>query len=429
MRVDGFRMPARPASPTLLLTLAALWACGGAGSAAHGPGEVDVALSPEPIPLYTLGGVQAEGWQLFGSVTHPAFTPEGHLVFLDGQAMRIHVVDRQGEAVTAFGRRGNGPGELGAVLGMTVLEEGRIVVSDVGNRGLQLFGPNGAHQALVPFEGTNFAGSLLPESPGWVLSRGSLTVVMAGSGPVAPPTTRPVVRFSLETGRPDTLYHAWMMPPPEGPAGAATTIQGPAGQRITLGGGPPLRAFEPGLHVAALPDGRLAVADSVGYRIKLIRDGEVVGVLERPIPPARVTPEIQEAERRRRLEGVERMGVQGRALVQGPGGAMPFDARQMERERIASMVFADEIPVIERLAVDPEGRIWVQRTGPRPGVDGPTDLLTPEGRYLGTIPSDGLRIPAAFGPDGLLVYVTRDEMEVPVLEVRQLPADFAPMGR
>ena len=58
------------------------------------------------------------------------------------------------------------------------------------------------------------------------------------------------------------------------------------------------RAFEPGLYYDVLTDGRLALADSIGYRIKLIAlDGSVTGVIERPIAPLAVDDAIREAER------------------------------------------------------------------------------------------------------------------------------------
>ena len=89
-----------------------------------------------------------------------------------------------------------------------------------------------------------------------------------------------------------------------------------------------------------------------------------------------------------------------------------------------------------------EGNIWVLRTPARGFVDtdllgdamesftsvptgliavgpGPLDAITPEGDYLGTIPDS--RMPNAFGPDGLVAYVTADALDVPTVVVRRLP--------
>ena len=69
------------------------------------------------------------------------------------------------------------------------------------------------------------------------------------------------------------------------------------------------------------------------------------------------------------------------------------------------MTFADEVPVIANIAVDWEDRIWVERTGEDGTGPGPTDIVTPDGGYVGTLPADGVRIPSAFGPNGLMAYI------------------------
>ena len=80
----------------------------------------------------------------------------------------------------------------------------------------------------------------------------------------------------------------------------------------------------------------------------------------------------------------------------------------------------DEIPVLAGLGVDHAGRIWVRRTGERPGADGPIDILSPTGEYLGTVSADLLEIPAAFGPSGLAAFIRRDELDVVTVQVRSV---------
>jgi hypothetical protein len=187
---------------------------------------------------------------------------------------------------------------------------------------------------------------------------------------------------------------------------------------------PPDRAFVPPLNLDVLPDGLLAVADSFGYRVKLVDlDGSVRSVLERPIAPTRVTSEIEEAERARRLASIGEGPGPRIMLSTSDGRTSSPDADQMrafQEARLETMIFAEAIPVIEDLAVDHEGRIWVQRSSGTPGELGPTDLITADGRYLGTVPPDGLRIPAAFGPGGLIARVETDEFDVPTVVVERL---------
>ena len=45
--------------------------------------------------------------------------------------------------------------------------------------------------------------------------------------------------------------------------------------------------------------------------------------------------------------------------------------------------------------------IWVQRCGEEPVSAGPIDVLTPDGRYLGTFAADATAMPRAFGPHAL----------------------------
>jgi len=98
--------------------------------------------------------------------------------------------------------------------------------------------------------------------------------------------------------------------------------------------------------------------------------------------------------------------------------------RRMMEQRLETMVFAEEIPVIEGMAADWEGRLWIQRSSGEPGEPGPTDIITVTGEYLGSLAPDGLRTPRAFGPDGLIVRIERDEFDVPTLVVERLPEDL-----
>ena len=187
-----------------------------------------------------------------------------------------------------------------------------------------------------------------------------------------------------------------------------------------------MRAFEPGLHLGMLSDGRLAVVDSMGYRVKLIGlDGSVVGAAERPIAPEPVTEAIRAAERERRREAFEELAdihMEGLGLVEGLGEQM----RANQLAQVDNMVFTEVIPVIAGMAVDAGDLIWVERTGP--GGDGPglIDILTADGVYIGTLPADGPRIPDAFGPDGLMAYIETDELDVPVVRVIRLAGIESP---
>ena len=51
----------------------------------------------------------------------------------------------------------------------------------------------------------------------------------------------------------------------------------------------------------------------------------------------------------------------------------------------------------------------------------PIDVVTADGRYVGTFPAGATRMPVAFGPGGLAAFVEFDELDVPTVIVRRLP--------
>ena len=172
------------------------------------------------------------------------------------------------------------------------------------------------------------------------------------------------------------------------------------------------RAFEPALDYGLLTDGRLALIDSIGYRVKVIGlDGTVAAIVERPIAPIPVDDAIMEAER-------ERYRQRGTAGVES-GARRDI---QVEREGAEARTFADEVPVLYGLKVDWEDRIWVARRGPTGEDDGPTDIVTSDGDYVGTLTPEGLRTPDAFGPGGLMAFVETDDFDVPIVRVVRLVA-------
>ena len=173
---------------------------------------------------------------------------------------------------------------------------------------------------------------------------------------------------------PDTLAEAWKAP------------GNPSG-------------FAPRLAVGVLPGGGVAFTDSSAYAIKVTTSsGEVARVLRRPFRPEPVTGRLRAAEIERQLKGAE-----------------------FRRERIESMEFFDEVPVVRDLRTSWEGTIWVRRRGDEPASDGPIDVITPDGGYLGTFAAGATAMPSAFGPEGLVAFVETDALDVQTVVVKRLP--------
>ncbi len=381
---------------------------GGAAGTLDGP---DVMLTAVTEDVYTAGALDGEDWETFGSVRSVAFDGAGNLHIMDSQADRIVVVAPDGSFVRTVGGPGEGPGEFNSPTGLIVDRDGGYVVPSMN--GLEIFGPEGEYLrsvALDPFKGLLMGTDGL--SAGRVVTR---TVMRMNrpeereeSGIVPESEGRPIEVFPLDGSDPEVLYAAWELPEERDEGTLETTSSGgPSVYQMA-----PPRAFVPGLHCDVLSDGRVAVVDSIGYRVNLVGiDGTLTDVIERPIVPMVVTDEIRDTERERRRAEQEE---QEASLNSGSSG---FSVRYGS---VDDMTFADEIPVIDGIAVDWDDRIWVARHDER-GV-GPEliDIVTPDGGYVGTLPADGLRIPAAFGPDGLLAYIETDDFDVRSVKVVRL---------
>ena len=406
-----------------------LAACGGNGGAgtpagtSAGMDSPDFTINPELESRWVVGALDGEDWEVFGAIRDLAFNEVGDLFILDEQAGHVVVLDRAGAHLRTISRQGEGPGELTDPRSMVLLADGRLAVFDRSRRGIQFFTQEGEYLESAPFDPQrgmpNFVRAWLPDGSILTDIETRITGTAEGarsvsSGPVGGELERPIIQYGPDGSR-AVRYTAWDPPPPTGEGASAEggTI------RFNMS---PIRAFDPSLSFVPLPDGRLAVVDSVDYRIKLVGTaGTVDGLLERPVSPTPVTGAIREAERERRLE---QLG--GRVRFDSPVAAsipLPGDFQEQmtaaRRTTIERMTFADAIPAIEALAVDFEGRLWVERRG-LPGEEGAIDIVTPDARYLGTIQPGGLRIPDAFGPDGLLAYAETHDLGFPIVRVVQL---------
>ena len=430
---DPLRLLRQPHPALALLCLSPL-ACGESGPDT-GDSAVDIPLMAATEEVFTAGALAGEDWETFGMIAGTVFDSSGNLYVVDEGARRVVVIGPDGDHLRTIGTPGDGPGEFSNPTAAAALDDGSFVVYDFSLPGaFEIFDERGEFVRSVPVDLSRGApGSmLLPLPDGRLVSSGGPRIrtgapgeATAGDGEEEDPR-RPIDVFSLDGSDKTVLYHAWNLPPTE----AEDEVSGNDGQgRRTLAlRFSRMRAFDPGLHVGVLSDGRVVVADSTAYEVKLIeRDGTVTGSVGRPIAPEAVTDAIMEAERARRRETFsESSGGGPRLRMVGPATPFAIDEgfqeqmREMMLAQVESMVFAQEIPVIAAMAVDRRDRIWIARTGAGGDGEGPTDVLTPDGRYMGTLAADGLRIPDGFGPDGLMAYIESDEMDVQTVRVVRL---------
>ena len=191
----------------------------------------------------------------------------------------------------------------------------------------------------------------------------------------------------------------------------------PGEMSVQIGGRMP--AFTPTLNWGVLPSGGAAYFQTAEYAVTVVSStGEVERVLRRPIEPRRVTGRDEDDERDRRWTDFEAGGGPQIRIVENDRELDASAERRRIFERMmAQLEFADVIPVLANMAVDGAGRLWIQRTGRRVTEEGPVDVVTADGEYMGTV--EGITLPDAFGADGRVVFVESDEVGVPMVVVKR----------
>ena len=361
------------------------------------PGE-DRWLEPRFEEVYRIGTLFGEEWQQFGRVQKVAFDGAGQLYVLDRQVLHIHVVDRSGRLRRTLGGRGDGPGEFRRASSFTVMPDGRVVVGDTGYRAYQIFDANGDYERRVGMGLEDVGGGLwdfMPDPAGDALfsAVGSQMLLFWVVENAPSHTTRPIERLDLtgDVVTRDTVADGWLPPRVE----------------WLMSGSREPTEFGPRMLVGVLPDGTVAFSDSSAYAIKVVRPGAgVQRILRRPLQPVRVTNRMIEAEKDRQRQGPVEPGME-----------------RYERERIDALVFSEVVSIARELGTSWDGEIWVQRRGEEPiDDDGPIDVLTVDGRYLGSYRAGEIEIkmPDAFGPDRLVAFIEEDELGVQTVVVKRV---------
>ena len=92
-----------------------------------------------------------------------------------------------------------------------------------------------------------------------------------------------------------------------------------------------------------------------------------------------------------------------------PPAGMIEGLTRTRRAFLEALPAAAEVPVVLDLRTTWDGEIWVRRRGEDLLSDGPIDVLTRDGRYLGSYAAD-TAMPSAFGPDGLVAFIETGEL-------------------
>ncbi len=403
-------------------------------------GAQDVPLAWDFDEVWRAGGLYAPDWAQFTRRGQVAFDGSGNLYVVDGEAHHIVKVGPDGSLITTVGQEGDGPGEFRLIFGVIVWPDGSFAVSDFSRNGLQLFSAAGRFERVLRWRPQT--GQLdLPSSmsrtmragpgPGILYAQGTdaslgrmlgALAELVGTEPEEEEADERMIEaldLAGEVMAGEVVLEAWRPPRPES-AKPEIELGNLASMMSVIAEAP---VFEPELLWDVLPGGAIAYADSSTYTIRIVRDGVVLNTLTRPIAPQPVTPEI---ESRAREEAQRVADPESSTEVSEISGidmtAARREAQAAMLEAFGNMTFYPEVPVIAEIRATPDGFVWVQRQDPvNEDNDGVIDVFDPEGSYVGTFPKEGLRMPRAFGPGGLVAYWETDDMDIPSIVVYRLP--------
>jgi hypothetical protein len=379
----------------------------------------DNVLRDRPTDVFSVGTVEGEDWEMFSDVRSIAFDRADNMYLLDGQSTRVVVFDARGRFVRQFGTRGGGPGELQTPLALEVTSDGNLVVSDIGNRAFVVFRPDGEHVRNIPFDGEiGFPLAMAADARGGLIARASPR--MGPDQDPAATNVSPIYRLALTDASVQTLHRVPVTPPQVLGGGSSGGVR-----RTAMISMDPI--FGPRPTFAVLPTG-IAVHYDTDYSVRVLDTaGRHIRTLSRDYSPRRVTRKDQEEFRKERERATAAGGgptiVMSRTTPAGTSASVGRDAPAPMTFSVDDMPFAEYMSVVTGIRADPQGRIWVQRRNADGKAAGPIDLVTAEGRYIGTMPAQPL--PRAVSASGLAAWVmTDDDLGVERVVVRRLPASW-----
>lgn len=296
----------------------------------------------------------------------------GDLSFGSGGLYRV---DRPSGKLVPVGRRGGGPGEYRFPGMIAVAPSGEAAVVDFGKQALVRFKPDGTPLPELRWEalGEGMPGRLAFVQGGMVVQM----TVREDSGVVQ--------RLVLAASDTSELIRLEAAPP-------RMVMYESCGVGFAQS---PL--FSPGLAWAAR-DAEVAWAAGPGYEVDVWREGRIVRRIRRHLAPRAATRALARQEI-------------------GEGQQIGFDDRPTctidPDEVLEKRGFTPTIPAIERIALTPDGAIWVQRKT-IPGETPLLDILDSTGAYLGTFAGE-FPWPQAWLPGGEFVAVMPDSLGLPVV--------------
>ena len=347
---------------------AALVACVASGMACEGAGRdaafviadsagIPIVRNTRPArdtvrldtPAVRIGHDETKTESIFREVHDVAFTRSGGIVVVD-RGTRVVLFDSTGGSPRPLGRQGGGPGEYSAVRFALPLGDS-IAIWDVSQRRLHFFRETGEVIGSLPMTDNREGRALLPIAGGWLDE--------AESGQYA--DTAPARGFILRRDAGGVVRDTVVRPYPI-PEIGWQIVDAKTGNGAMVN--PPALGISPAWTASAE---RLIWASATQPRIEIrSAAGALERIVELPYPAGGPTD------------------VQRDAYVATLADRYGFSAADAERTRTTTR-FADSVPVVTRVLIDDDGRIWsalFAATEPFSFVGPSWDVLDDEGRIL-----------------------------------------------
>lgn len=286
--------------------------------------------------LYTVGGGDSPDAS-FVLATGLDVLPDGTLYVIDSKDSRVKVFDAAGKFVRAFGRQGQGPGEVNQPTGILVSPEKEVLVEDLLNRRLAVFGLDGTFLRHVSTAKALGINGIQMDGRGTIVAR---SMGLAEGG-----------KMALEVKTYDAEFNPKVKL-------ASFEMQIAGGAKIN-----PFSAMD--LLCVLGRDGLLYLGSARAYEIRIVSaDGRLVKTIARDHDPVPFT-QADKDEMMERLSGV-------------PGGAA----------NLKDMIqFPDAFPPFSYFLLTDEGRLLIKTFEKGPAEkEFYWDVFDADGRYIARVP-------------------------------------------
>jgi len=331
----------------------------------------DEAALVEELRIGELDGAEE---YVFGRISDVVADAQGTILVLDQQARAVRRYSPDGEYLGSIGRAGSGPGELGSYAsGMIFLPDGRLLVRDFRNSRINIYAVDGTPAGQLPIPaGFSTSEPLRADTAGYVYTQAVFDRMDDGT------FTSGLLKLDLA----GTVLDSIRQPFAEFKTPRLIASRGDAQNRSVSVAGVP---FTPRAHWLLDRAGQLSGAISNRYAIDTYLPDGKVRRITRDIEPVAVQAGEKATSEERITRGMRNMDPSWR----WNGPAIP-----------------DTKPPFSQIALDADGRFWMQLSQPanrlppdpdaRPDPAGLPpldrwnepivyDVFEPDGQFLGTV--------------------------------------------